>query len=222
LPSRESLPAVGVESALIRDALRYGFKNVVTPGDILVQHPSVWPFLHPSMDYYCSFARPLPRPISEDPDKSLKIDAIYVFNDPRDWGLDSTIILDLLLSRQGILGTLSSKNGDSSLPNCGYLQDGQPQLYFSNPDLWWPAQFHLPRLGQGAFTASFDGLWKAVTGGSKLHKTVMGKPNRLTYRHAEKCLIKHRNKLCYESGPLERVYMIGDNPGYCSDALLSS
>jgi HAD superfamily hydrolase (TIGR01456 family) len=186
---------------------------VVTPGDILVQHPDVWPFLELNMDYYRSFARPLPRPISRDPDESLKIDAIYVFNDPRDWGLDSTVVLDLLLSREGILGTLSPKNGDLSLPNNGYLQDGQPPLHFSNSDLWWPAQFHLPRLGQGAFAASLEGLWRAVTGGGvELYKTMVGKPTQVTYAFAERHLLRHRNSLHHEPGPLERVYMVGDNP----------
>jgi hypothetical protein len=200
------------------DGGSYGFKSVVTSGDILVQHSAVWPFSHHCLDYYRSFARPLPRPIDEmNPAGSLKIDAIFVFNDSRDWGLDMTIILDLLLSRQGILGTVSPKNGNSELPNCGYLQDGQPPLYFSNPDLWWAAKFHLPRLGQGAFRESLEGLWTAATGGEekgvKLHKELLGKPFRSTYEFAEKRLVQHRDKLYHDPDPLQRVYMVGDNPG---------
>ena len=91
--------------------------------------------------------------------------AILVFHDPLDWALDIQIVLDLLLSHEGILGTLSSKNGDKSLPNHGYLQDGQPTLYFSNPDLWWASEYHLDRLGQGGFREAFEGVWDAVTGG---------------------------------------------------------
>jgi hypothetical protein len=197
----------------------YGFESVVTTGDVLVQHPEVWPFSHPFLDYYRSFARPLPRPIDKaDPAGSLKIDAIFVFNDPRDWGLDATIILDLLLSRKGILGTVSAKNGDPALPNRGYLQDSQPPLYFSNPDLWWAAKFHLPRLGQGAFRESLEGLWTAVTGGEKagvsLHKELMGKPYRSTYEFAEKRIVEHRNAMFPDTNTaLKSVYMIGDNPG---------
>ena len=132
---------------------RYGFTNVVTPGDILNAHPEIWPFSNVFADYYKKFARPLPRSIdSSDPSKSLKIDAVFVYNDPRDWGLDATVILDLLLSSQGVLGTLSDKNGREDLPNRGYQQDGQPPLYFSNPDLWWAAKYHLPRLGPVSYT----------------------------------------------------------------------
>lgn len=199
---------------------RYGFKNVVTPGDILIAHPEIWPFSKVFLHYYKQFAKPLPRPIDvSDPSKSLKIDAVFVYNDPRDWGLDATIILDLLLSSQGIMGTISSKNDNAELPNRGYLQDGQPPLYFSNPDLWWAAKYHLPRLGQGGFRESFEGLWAAVTGGEKagveLQKTVIGKPFRETYEFAEKRLREHRDAMMkgQSAVPLRKVYMVGDNPG---------
>lgn len=198
---------------------RYGFKNVVTPGDIITAHPEVWPFSHVFADYYQKFAKPLPHPInSKDTSKSLKIDAIFVYSDPRDWALDTTIILDLLLSSQGVLGTLSPKNGNSDLPNCGYQQDGQPPLYFSNPDLWWAAKYHLPRLGQGGFREAFEGVWAAVTGGEKkgvkLNKTVIGKPYKATYEFAEKRLRAHRGHIASEESfkPLRKVYMVGDNP----------
>jgi HAD superfamily hydrolase (TIGR01456 family) len=198
----------------------YGYKSVVTPGDIFAQNPSIWPFSLPFLDYYRSFSRPLPRSIdASDPSKSLKIDAIFVYNDPRDWGLDASIILDLLLSKSGIVGTVSSKNNNLDLPNRGYLQDNQPPVYFSNADLWWAAKFHLPRLGQGAFRESLEGLWDAVTGGEEhgveLKKIMVGKPFPATYEYAEKKLLKHRKTLSSTTNlpPLEHVYMIGDNPG---------
>ncbi|QIW99166.1 hypothetical protein AMS68_004684 [Peltaster fructicola] len=197
-------------------ARSYGHKNVVTPGDILVSHPDVWPFSQNFLDYYRSFARPLPKPINPtSPEDSLKIDTIYVYNDPRDWGLDSTIMLDLLLSREGILGTLSTKNGNEKLPNRGYLQDGQPEIHYSNPDMFWAASHRLPRLGQGGFISSFNGLWSAVTGGASLNSKQYGKPHRATYVYAERQLVAHRKALFGPTGlnhPLRRVYMIGDNP----------
>ncbi|KAF1964686.1 cat eye syndrome critical region protein 5 precursor [Bimuria novae-zelandiae CBS 107.79] len=204
-------------------AEKYGFKTVVTPGDILAAYPDVWPFSQQLLPYYKNFTRALPAPIDpSSPSTSLKIDAVFVYNDPRDWGLDTQIIKDVLLSHAGILGTLSSKNGDASLPNKGYQQDGQPPLYFSNPDLLWAAKYHLPRLGQGGFREALEGVWAAITGGPdagvKLQKIVMGKPHRPTYEFAEKRLITHRRELFkhFESdgrlGQLKRVYMVGDNP----------
>jgi HAD superfamily hydrolase (TIGR01456 family) len=99
-------------------------------------------------------------------------------------------------------------------------QDGQPKLYFSNPDLLWAAKYHLPRLGQGGFREALEGIWAAVTGGEKngvqLQKTVMGKPYQATYEFAEKRLLSHRRHLFSNfRGPLDhlrRVYMVGDNP----------
>lgn len=197
---------------------RYGFKNVVTPGDILMAHPKIWPFNLIWTDYYSKTARPLPTPV--DPSnlsQSLKIDAVFVFNDPRDWALDSQIILDLLLSHQGYLGTYSEKNNDPSLPNNGWQQDGQPALIFSNPDLFWATSYHMPRLGQGGFRAALEGIWKDTTDGAELKKKVIGKPYSETYAFAERVLQKHRAELLGRSfgdqiSRLDRVFMVGDNP----------
>ena len=201
-------------------AEQYGFRNVVTPGDIFVGNPSIWPFSKNFSNYYKTFARLLPKPLDpSDPTKGLKIDAIFVFNDPRDWALDTQVIMDLLLSSKGHFGTLSDKNGRSELPNHGYQQDGQPPLYFSNPDLWWAAAYPLPRLGQGGFREALEGVWAATTGGPskgiQLKKTVIGKPFQGTYEFAERQLL--RNRLNAFGGHadlplLQRVYMVGDNP----------
>jgi HAD superfamily hydrolase (TIGR01456 family) len=212
---------LGGDHGKCRDvAESYGFTNVVKPGDIFAAYPEIWPFSKVFADYYRSFARPLPRPINQyDPENSLKIDAIFVFNDPRDWALDIQILLDVLLSRNGILGTYSLKNNDRSLPNNGYQQDGQPPLYFSNADLFWAAEYHLSRLGQGGFREAFEGVWGAVTGGPRegvqLLKNVIGKPFKETYDFAENRLIQHREHLfdgVVQKVPLRTVYMVGDNP----------
>ena len=208
-------------------AQQYGFRNVVTPADLLAAEPSVWPF-DPLLDtVYSSTARPLPRPVyrpsaAQPPtptssSSSLKIDAIFVFNDPRDWALDTQLVVDLLLSQEGYLGTYSPHNGDPSLPNCGWQQHGQPPLYFSNADLFWSTGYHLPRFGQGAFQAAVAGVWRRLTGGHELVRRVIGKPYGETYRFAEGVLTTHRHELLRRGGrhlpaTLGSVYMIGDNP----------
>lgn len=188
----------------------------MTPGDILVAEPKIWPFNEIWTDYYSKIARPLRPPTN--PEQSPKIDAIFVFNDPRDWALDLQIILDLLLSHQGYIGSYSEKNGDPSFPNNGWQQDGQPPIIFSNPDLFWAAGYHLPRLGQGGFRAALEGLWKEVTSGASLSKMIIGKPSAETYTFAERVLSKHREEMLGRAysdttvSKLDRVYMIGDNP----------
>lgn len=200
---------------------------MVTPGDILIEYPEIWPFNQIFSDYYKSATRPLPRPVDLiNLKKSLKIDAIFVFNDPRDWALDTQVILDLLLSKEGILGTYSPNNGNPDLPNNGWQQDSQPPLFFSNPDLFWATSYHMPRLGQGGFQASLEGVWNATTNGASLSRTVIGKPYHETYQYAERVLTKHRAHILSLSAhshthigdgkrktlPLKRVYMVGDNP----------
>ncbi|OCK77972.1 cat eye syndrome critical region protein 5 precursor [Lepidopterella palustris CBS 459.81] len=216
----------GDEDKCRRVAERYGFKSVITPGDILTAHPSIWPFSQQFLPYYASFSRPLPRPIlPNDPTNSLQISAVFIYNDPRDWGLDIQVLKDLLLSRAGIFGTLSSKNNNPELPNRGFQRDGQPPLFFSNPDLLWAAAYHLPRLGQGGFREALEGVWAAITGGPRmgveLEKTVIGKPFQATFEFAERKLLTHRADLVREQelgraeqkvGRLKRVYMVGDNP----------
>jgi HAD superfamily hydrolase (TIGR01456 family) len=199
----------------------YGFHNVVTPSDILSAQPDIFPFRHiPSLH---PNPYPLPRaPYTGDASptplsSSLKIDAMFVFNDPRDWAVDTQIIMDLLLSHSGYLGTYSTLNNNPSLPNCGWQQDNQPTLYFSNGDMLWAAHYHLPRFGQGAFQAALAGVWRRYTGGHELRRTVIGKPERETYAFAERVLSAYRHERLRQTGGhgangLRAVYMVGDNP----------
>lgn len=206
---------------------RYGFKNVITPADIFAADPTIFPFQ--PVNSYNMASRPLPKPLfneagtplAAEPTGKLKIDAIFVLNDPRDWALDIQIITDLLLSQQGYVGTYSAKNGNDALPNCGWQQDGQPALYFSNADLFWSAGYHQPRLGQGAFQAALAGLWRRLTGGHELARTSIGKPFADTYRFAERVLRRYRHDELSRLGlrpheppaaALRAVYMVGDNP----------
>lgn len=97
--------------------------------------------------------------IADDFSHEEKIAAVFVFTSPRDWVrnhscqcsnrigsatnldfpyvkcLDLQICIDLLLSANGRLGTRSTLNGNANLPNHGYQQDGQPLLFWCNPDL---------------------------------------------------------------------------------------
>ncbi|KAL8751351.1 MAG: hypothetical protein Q9184_006097, partial [Pyrenodesmia sp. 2 TL-2023] len=212
-------------------ALSYGFKNVVIPADIITACPSIWPFASPQN--YESHARPLPLPISSPSsssspgsppsrNKNLTIDAIFIFNDPRDWALDTQILLDVLLSDGGILGTTPSL--PSPIQQQQQQQHHQTPLYFSNPDLLFASSHPSPRLGQGGFIASFLGVWDAITAGKRpLQYTTIGKPSQSTFEFAEKRLLEHRRELLLGSpergaaqgegkGGIRKIYMVGDNP----------
>lgn len=150
------------------------------------------------------------------PEKALKIDQILVWNDPRDWSLDIQVIYDLLVSNRGYLGTLSPTNGDKSLPNNGWQQGGQPDLWISNLDLFWKTEYPINRFGTGAFLEALKGVWSAATDGAQLQYNALGKPSKYTYDYAHNRLLHYEADLPageeVTKRPLRRVYMIGDNP----------
>lgn len=218
---------MGGDSGKVRDiAHSYGFKNVLVPGDLHRHARESWPFngkIDQTVYTPDVHVDELPKPVwapGKDLSSSLKIDAMFVFNDPRDWAYDIQLITDLLLSHKGYVGTYSSKNGDKSLPNNGYLQDGQPPLFFSNQDLFWSTGYRLPRLGQGSFQAALWGVWASVTGPGAAplseYSTIFGKPQAATYLFAEDVMHHYRKMVIGEQGDRDnvfhRVYMIGDNP----------
>ena len=163
-PSWKCLEDSTIATDISLDVRRYGYRSVVTPSDLYHAHPAIWPFSSHFADYHARHARALPRPvyvgnpmpaeINSVLENYLRIHAIFVYNDPRDWGLDLTVLMDLLLSHGGCLGTLSEHNGNTSRPNRGYQQQGQPRVWYSNPDQWWAAEWPLPRIGQGGFRAA--------------------------------------------------------------------
>ncbi|KAK4206633.1 Haloacid dehalogenase-like hydrolase-domain-containing protein [Rhypophila decipiens] len=166
----------------------YGYRSVVTPGDIYKAEPQIFTFVKDEEKHFYDHLPPLPKPVyknrtfNADTDFSdyLKIDAIFILNDVRDWALDYQIISDLLVSHQGYLGTTSQKNEKHH-----WQQDGQPKLYFSNADLTWGATWHMPRYGQGSTKASLQGLWREHTKGEAgLDSYTYGKPTELAYQYA--------------------------------------
>ncbi|QYT04491.1 hypothetical protein H0G86_011395 [Trichoderma simmonsii] len=208
-----------------RVANEYGFARAVTPADIIEANDKVYPFDNLRESLHRE-SRPLPDgktvsntidPYSKDvPANQLKIDQILVWNDPRDWSLDIQVIHDLLISHRGYLGTISDKNGNAQLPNNGWQQDGQPQLWISNLDLLWKTEYPVNRFGTGAFVEALKGVWAASTGGAELQFSALGKPSRHTYEYAHDRLLHHAPEEPHGKGeekkPLRRVYMIGDNP----------
>ncbi|CCG83025.1 Putative uncharacterized protein [Taphrina deformans PYCC 5710] len=188
---RNVLVCGGVLDTCRQVALGYGFPHVTIPFDVLARDGAIWPY-HALTGPETACAVPLGR----DP-----IDAIYVFHDPRDWGLDSQVILDVLLSRGGRVGT--RQVAEQAVP-----------IYFSNPDLLWANAYALPRFGQGAFQILIEGLYRATTG-RELVSTTIGKPSDRTYKYADDVLRRFRSQSQGSAQPLvpgnEKVYMVGDN-----------
>ncbi|CUS15418.1 unnamed protein product [Tuber aestivum] len=164
----ETVLVVGGEGENCRKvAEEYGFKNVFIPEDFYATDPGISPF---STSLPPEYARNVPR--------GTKIDAIFVFNDPRDWALNAQLVIDLIRSDNGVYGTLAEPQAKEHIPT-----------YFTNTDLVWASQYHIPRLGQGAFKFVVEALahrFPMPVGGPRLRP--IGKPSSHTFRYAQKLL----------------------------------
>jgi HAD superfamily hydrolase (TIGR01456 family) len=167
----------GVGDACRNVAEGYGFEQVVTPLDIMKWNPSVSPY-HTLTEEELKAAR--------DIDFSkVKIDAILVFADSRNWAADQQIILELLLSKNGVMGTASE------------TFDEGPGIFFAHSDFVWATDYKLSRYGMGALQVSIAALYGEHTG-KELQVIRFGKPQRGTFRYANKVLSNWRQDVLEE------------------------
>jgi len=183
---------VGGEGEKCREVAEgYGFKDVVTPGDIIKDNQDTTPFRKLTAD---EFKNSRLRNFGE-----VEIEAIFVFADSRDWASDQQIILDLLMSKKGRLGTRSET-----------FEDGPP-VFFSHNDVVWSASHDLTRIGMGALRVSLEAMFMAVTG-KNLNTTAFGKPQMGTFQFATRLLQQWRKDTHGIDSPPDTVYFVGDTP----------
>lgn len=169
----------------------YGFKDVVTPGDIIKYNKYTTPFRKLTDEEWNN---------SRDRDfPTVNIEAIFVFADSRDWAGDQQIILDLAMSKGGRLNTRSE------------TFDEGPPIYFSHNDMVWSTSHEHTRIGMGALRASTEALFKAVTG-KDLCTIAFGKPQLGTFQFATRLLQEWRKETHGINSPPETVYFVGDTP----------
>jgi HAD superfamily hydrolase (TIGR01456 family) len=172
----------------------YGFKDVITPGDIIAHNEHTTPF-RKLTDEELLRSNPHNRDLSK-----VKIEAIFVFADSRDWASDCQIILDLAMSKGGYLGTLSE------------TFDEGPPIYFSHNDIVWSAAHQNVRLGMGALRKMVETLFTATTKGATLETIAFGKPQIGTFEFATRLLRQWRKDQHSIDKAPETVYFVGDTP----------
>ncbi len=169
----------------------YGFRDVITPGDIIKDNKHITPFRTLTEQ---ELQRSRDREIGK-----IKIEAVFVFADSRDWAADSQIILDLAMSKGGYLGTHSE------------TFDEGPPIYFSHNDIVWSAAHHHVRLGMGALRKMIETLFKDLTG-KDLETIAFGKPQIGTFEFATRLLHQWRKDEHHINAPPDTVYFVGDTP----------
>ncbi|KAK0615196.1 HAD-like domain-containing protein [Bombardia bombarda] len=191
---------VGGEGEACRNvAESYGFRDVITPGDILKANAHTAPF-RKLTDLEHKNSRNLLAHGAKMSD--IVVEAVFVFADSRDWASDLQIILDVAQSKGGRLETRSE------------TFDEGPPIYFSHSDVVWSAAHEHVRLGMGALRKIVETVFADTTGGKKLKTHAFGKPQIATFEFATRLLQQWRAAQhgLAESDPPQTVYFVGDTP----------
>jgi HAD superfamily hydrolase (TIGR01456 family) len=198
---RGTVLVVGGEGEKCRQvAESYGFRDVITPGDIIKANSATAPFRKLS-DTDKDACRDL---LNEGYDslKDVVVDAVFVFADSRDWASDLQIIMDVAMSEGGRLET-RSENFDQG-----------PPIYFSHNDVVWSAAHEHVRLGMGALRRIVEVVFEQCTGGKQLATHAFGKPQVGTFEFATRLLQQWRSAQhgLTDANPPATVYFVGDTP----------
>lgn len=199
---RGAVLVVGGEGEKCRSvAEHYGFKDVITPGDIIKANAATAPF-RKLTDQEHANSRDLLSRRGIDKMSDIVIEAVFVFADSRDWASDLQIILDIAMSKGGRLETRSE------------TFDEGPPIYFSHSDVVWSAAHEHVRLGMGALRRIVETVFSDVTGGKTLTTHAFGKPQVSTFEFATRLLQQWRATQhgLVGSRPLDTVYFVGDTP----------
>ena len=156
-------------------------------------------------------------------EQDIPIAACFVYHDVLELEESIQIISDLLVSKDGIVGSKRSEDESQFV-----------KLYVSSPDLgnsaqipsrfksllissfWYEPQYHIvwvndfpiKRFGQGIFKLFLENAYKAVHGYAP-ELNVYGKPSLQTFEYAKKVCQQQAAKNGLE---ISGYYMIGDNP----------
>ncbi|KAJ9162081.1 HAD-superfamily hydrolase [Coniochaeta hoffmannii] len=199
---RGTVLVVGGEGEKCRQvAESYGFRDVITPGDIIKANSATAPFRNLS-EADKAACRDL---LGEGKYSSLKdvvVEAVFVFADSRDWASDLQIIMDVAMSEGGRLET-RSENFDQG-----------PPIYFSHNDVVWSAAHEHVRLGMGALRRIVEVVFEQCTGGKQLTTHAFGKPQVGTFEFATRLLQQWRSAQhgLTDGKPPSTVYFVGDTP----------
>lgn len=169
-------------------ARSYGFSKVACIRDIHEENPSIYPHRNPANLPTCD-------------ERGQPVEAILIFHDCLDWGLEMQIIFDIIVGRQ------QDPKVDNSIVE---LFQQKVPLYSSNADIVYASNHPFPRFTQGAFVETFRSLFELYSGGEKLVVSTCGKPFKVQYDFATDLL----EKQAALTGQTEitRFYGVGDNP----------
>lgn len=193
---------IGGHPQCLEVAKSYGFTKAVTIHDIHAEERHIYPLRHAHETVETSAAE--------------AVEAVMVFHDPVDWGLEMQIMSDVL-----------SPSYVSCANNPENKQRGHIPLYVSNADLVYTTEYSIPRFTQGAFATAFKHLYETYHQ-QPLNIDFCGKPYKVQYDYAKQVLEQEHFRLRELAGiadmisndddnsaeptPNEVFFGVGDNP----------
>jgi HAD superfamily hydrolase (TIGR01450 family) len=141
-----------------------------------------------------------PDNLPSSPHKDEPVEAVLIFHDCLDWGLEMQVVCDVILGRQqNKIGSSTPESFDQRVP-----------IYVSNADIVYSSDHPFPRFTQGAFVEAFKALFEIYSGGQNLVIQTCGKPFKIQYDFARNLLANEANLL--GKTPISHYYGVGDNP----------
>ncbi|KAJ1454866.1 HAD-like domain-containing protein [Pelagophyceae sp. CCMP2097] len=190
---------------VVQLAADFGLTKAVHYMDYVAMHPTLDPFGQAEAQHrsHTAVANGPDEPANANGADEEPFAAVLVFCDPYHWFAALQLCVDVLCSPNPLAREFDANAGP--MP-----------VHFSNPDVLWKAQHAYARFGQGAFKIALRALYKARLQALRVPSETVdervgaslrqwGKPTEATFAFIE-------DRLNMAEGPLQRYYMVGDNP----------
>lgn len=198
----DALPVLCVGRAATADVARsLGLARVALLSDVAAARPFLFPQKRYSAERTAAARALPPAAIARD-----GVSAVFVLEEPEDWGEALQVVVDVLRCAHGRLplapaaAPVLARGGAQAVP-----------VYVANPDFVYGGEFALVRYTVGAFVRCLALLYRELVG-TELACTMYGKPEPATYAWARTVLARELQRRAPRPRPLRTVYAIGDNP----------
>lgn len=177
----------------------YGYSNYITSNEYAILFPQLLPFFFfygkpPLNLLYDKTKMEVEERIKKSIKRLLKIDAICQLTDVINWDINMQILCDLLISNDGIPGSIRSTGEEQKV-----------DYHLACQDILFQDLFPIPRFACGSFFYCLQRIFE-LKYKRKVNFVDYGKPSKIIFNYAKKEIEKAN------PGHQYNYYMIGDNP----------
>ena len=176
-----------------------GLQHIALLGDVASARPFLFPQKRYSSDRVAAARALEPERVAAD-----GVSAVFVLEEPEDWGEALQVIVDVLRCENGRVPLAVDS---APVPTAGGKQS--VPVYVANPDFVYGGEFAFVRYTVGAFMRCLSLLYRELVG-SDLECAFYGKPELSTYEWARRALAQQLGTTAHTQ--LRTIYAVGDNP----------